>query len=749
MGIIVEELECEIRRKDEEIDFWKGEVDYWMSKHAELENRYVNQNVDEFRPNELKEELEDYRTKYDALYGELERKNMEFDVIEGKLKDLSGTRVATETELSKYKMMCDKLNDWKEEFQKRCEENEKQADLGMNNELDMEKKLEGYETKYHELCVRFTVEKVRGTCLDNEIKENRKMCVQMNKQIASLEEDIKAIREEGEICFELNRKKCDELERERRRVADENEVLKAKFSELESQTALWLKELEGSGKHHGLSWELEGKEVECEWYKNPLKNLTLIKHFYDTELDGFKTAFSGMKEKFMGLEEDRKVMAKSEMRSQERTTHLEEIIVEMEKKLEMQDLKLEDENSTQRCLDCHDYGEREWDIDTNKRPCSEMDGVIDDAHVVASLTIEDKMLNNTEEIHLFEQDSLNPAGISEIDDNNDERTISPKSFCCTGGKRSLNVPTGNTTEGYFKRSFSDQRCDQERGSICEEDDIPLSSAAKRRRFSKIVTSDTEEDGTTPLGEPQEKKLEELLVIPKTKYSPVNLCAGDVSLSSGGQNVEEFIPLSQQGQGSLTECDENKNQADGSLVEEFTSSNNLEMSGSSQVTVGNLNAQNDQDKVSEREVGVSLSGLFVNGSESFDGGDSSSDSEDTLDNELDIGQVVAMMRRKTNKELKWKNEADVLSSFERHPVLCMKAVCALHRQKTDEGKSIMGPFSKFAVHRYIFHKLVIFINFPSLLLNNIRNSDVFLTPHNCSLSINYQYSYPLMFILISH
>lgn len=710
MGIIVEELECEIRRKDEEIDFWKGEVDYWISKHSELENRYVNQNIDEFRSNEFNEELEDYRTKYDALYGELERKNMEFDVIEGKLTDLTVTRVATETELRKYKMMCDKLSDWKEEFQKRCEENEKQADLGLNNELDVENKLEGYETKYNELSVRFNVEKVRGTCLDNEIKENRRMCVQMNKQIASLEENIKAIRKEGEKCFELNRKKFEEVERERRRVTDENELLKAKFSELESQTALWLKELEGSGKHHGLSWELEGKEVECEWYKNPLKNLTLIKDVYDTELDGFKTAFSGLKEKFMGLEEDGKVMSRSEMKAQERAAHLEEVIAKMEKKLEMQDLKLEDEISTQRCLDSHDDGERECgqtgspdkvsygdtgDNNTNKRPCSEMDGVIDDTHVVASSKIEDKMLNNTEDIHMFEQDSLNPAGIFEIGDNNDERKTSPKSFFRTGGKRSLNVPTGNTTERHFKRSFSDQRC-EEHGSSYEEDNIPLSSAAKRRRFSTEVTSDTEEDDTTPLGEFQEKKLEELLVIPKTKHSPVNLCAGDVSLSSRGQNIEEFVPLSQQGQVSLTECDQKKSQADSTLIEKFISSNNLEMSGSSQVTVGNLNSQNDREKVSGHEVGVSLSGLFVNGSETCDSGDSSTDSEDALDNELDIGEVVAMIRRNTNKELKWQNEADVLSSFKKHPVLCMKAVCAL-QQKTDEGKSIMGPFSKFAAH----------------------------------------------------
>ncbi|MCL7026517.1 hypothetical protein MKW94_013053, partial [Papaver nudicaule] len=652
MGIMVEDIEFEIRRKDEEIGFWKREMDYWKSKHSELEYRFVNQSVDEFSPNELKEEFEDYRTKYDALYEEVERKEMEFAVIEGKLKDLTVTSAATENKLTKYKMTCDKLNNWKEEFEKRCQENEKQADSGLDNELDLEKKLEGYEAKYDDLCVRFTVEKVRGTCLDDEIKENRRLWVQMNKRIASLEEDIKTIREEGEKCFELNRRKFKELEREKRRVEDENEVFKANFRELETQTALWLKELQGSG-----SLELKGKEVECEWYKNPLKNLTLIKDVYDAELDGFKLAFTGLKEKFMGLEEHQKVTSKSEMRAQERTAHLEGVIAKMERKLEMQDMKLEDEIPSQICLDSHDYGERGCaqtgspdkvsygdigDNDTDKRPCCEMDGVIDDdAHVVDSLTIEDKMLNNTEDLHLFEQ------GIFEIGDKNDESKTSPKSLCRTGGKRRLNAPTGNTTERCSQRSSSDQRCEKH-GSSCEEDDIPVSCAAKRRRFSTIVASDTEEDDTTPLGGLQEKKLEELLVIPNPKHSPVNLCAGDVSLSSGGQNVEEIIPPSQQGQVSLMACDEKKS-------------------------------------------------LAVNESESFDSGDSSSDSEDALDHELGSRQVVAMMTRNTNKDFKWPNEADMLSSFEKHPVLCMKAVCALHRQKTDEGKSIMGPFSKFAAH----------------------------------------------------
>ncbi|KAI3984691.1 hypothetical protein MKX01_039308 [Papaver californicum] len=398
-----------------------------------------------------------------------------------------------------------------------------------------------------------------------------------------------------------------------------------------------------------------------------------------------------------------------------------------EGELKLRNLGLDEENSTLRCsVGSPDYGERESDQrgshnetscndkrenDIYERLLSERNGGIHEANVAPS-TFKEKMMNNAEKILIFAfQDSNNfssqgnkdahVSGTVEICDNKDEN-ISPRRICHSGGREGLQVSTGNRTERCLKKPLSNQ-IGVVYDSSCEKFNTPLSSAAKgRRRFLKIVTSDGEEDDTTLLGELQEKVLEELTEIPKLKLSPMNLCAWNslnVALSSGGQNVEEFVSPSRQRQVSPRRREEKKSQADETLknVEDILAPNNLEMSVSSaQVKIGNLTSENEEEKVAQEagseSGGDSMGRRFAEG---VDNGDSSSNSEDAVDNELDFGQVIAMMRNNTNKEMEWQNEADMLSSFEKDPVLCMKAVCSLHRLQTDDAKSIKGPFSQFS------------------------------------------------------
>ncbi|RZC86828.1 hypothetical protein C5167_030176 [Papaver somniferum] len=69
-----------------------------------------------------------------------------------------------------------------------------------------------------------------------------------------------------------------------------------------------------------------------------------------------------------------------------------------------------------------------------------------------------------------------------------------------------------------------------------------------------------------------------------------------------------------------------------------------------------------------------------------------ESEDS-DSECSLGalmDMLAMKYRNTNedKEIKWKFEADMVSSFEEEPELCMKAVCSLYRQQICEDKGLL-------------------------------------------------------------
>lgn len=70
MDRIVEYLKCEKRKVEEEVDFWKRKF-------------FVLQSECGFQ----KEQLDDYKMKYDALYVQLQEKKLDAYIVEGKLKD--------------------------------------------------------------------------------------------------------------------------------------------------------------------------------------------------------------------------------------------------------------------------------------------------------------------------------------------------------------------------------------------------------------------------------------------------------------------------------------------------------------------------------------------------------------------------------------------------------------------------------------------------------------------------------------
>ncbi|XP_026433744.1 uncharacterized protein LOC113331222 [Papaver somniferum] len=128
-----------------------------------------------------------------------------------------------------------------------------------------------------------------------------------------------------------------------------------------------------------------------------------------------------------------------------------------------------------------------------------------------------------------------------------------------------------------------------------------------------------------------------------RYSAVNMSCGSPHLSSRGENIEEG-----KGGGYVEE----RPSQHGSL-----SQDHLEMSQKPFVNV-----------------------VSCSGGESF--GESFAEDSDS-----DLMDMMAMKYRNKNKdrEIKWKFEADMLSSFEEDPELCMKAVCALYRQKISEDE----------------------------------------------------------------
>lgn len=65
-----------------------------------------------------------------------------------------------------------------------------------------------------------------------------------------------------------------------------------------------------------------------------------------------------------------------------------------------------------------------------------------------------------------------------------------------------------------------------------------------------------------------------------------------------------------------------------------------------------------------------------------GWDSHSESDPDLE---DLDEILNRMRRQSKNILNWEYEADMLAAFAKDPLLCMRAICALYRQQTNEEK----------------------------------------------------------------
>ncbi|OVA06393.1 hypothetical protein BVC80_8981g31 [Macleaya cordata] len=578
----------------------------------------------------LEEELDVCVTKYHELFAELENKKMEFVAVEDKFRDLEFRKISVDDELKEYKRTCNRLQ---EQIMR----------------LEEDKKV---------ICEREKRAEERSSCLEEEIKkiesDKREKYVQFKTEIR----DSECGKRRAEDEIEVWKKRFRELETRVLRMEGENSTLRCIESHVSGK-----RELEPGALQNEVSYNDEGKKDRNKTSEHQSEN-------------------GGTKEKKLNRNE--KIIASTFVGSNHpsplrgnRDVHAKgpaSINMQCEPLVNFK----EEKNNTP-------LGSKvEFGYSVKKQLDFELEG------------------SAKKKIALLDQGSVRPVsrGIIDISDSEDENEISPKYTCNIGGKEMVHVSTNNTLERSsdnekyltltskkcLKRPCSDQKS-EEYGSGCEED-IPRSSTPKRKRASKIVTSESEseDDDRIPIGRLKMKNLEELNK-EVHKLSPVNLCAGNVTQSSGGQNVEESITPAKRRLISLRQCEEKKSLAD------RTSPNHLEMGGKSQQKAGNPTDENDEENVAEEigsdSEGESLGGFIVNGSDSSDSGDSCSDPEDPEDMGLAFDQVLAMIRRNRDKESKWQFEADMLSSFEEDPELCMKAVCALYRQQTSEEKSMKG------------------------------------------------------------
>ncbi|XP_042505316.1 uncharacterized protein LOC122081950 isoform X2 [Macadamia integrifolia] len=196
---------------------------------------------------------------------------------------------------------------------------------------------------------------------------------------------------------------------------------------------------------------------------------------------------------------------------------------------------------------------------------------------------------------------------------------------------------------------------------------------KHKSICNITSSDSEGDNDEDKIPVRKRKMKKLLDLTHESMGfPVNQCSTASILYSGDGKFKKSFAPSKWPLLPLGQCEERK----GGL--ERISPGHLGRNGSDtdcQIMVG-LAAENAQDHKrgdvgSGTKAADSLYGFMVDGSDCSGREDTSTD------------------RRNRKNKSEWTFEADMLSSFQKDPELCMKAVCALYRQQTFEEKSIKG------------------------------------------------------------
>ncbi|XP_058100246.1 uncharacterized protein LOC131245070 isoform X2 [Magnolia sinica] len=259
---------------------------------------------------------------------------------------------------------------------------------------------------------------------------------------------------------------------------------------------------------------------------------------------------------------------------------------------------------------------------------------------------------------------------------------------CLSGK-ALDNQMERSLQKSSKRKYSDQGSESaalENDSSCKESFTP-SFTTKRKHSSKVITSDdeSEEDDNIPICKRKWKKLAELCdSTEKPSKSPMNQSCAALSFSSGSDCVEESITTPRRHLVPLRQCEETKCGTKRTSVDYLAGQKLSPRTGN--LILGTIETSY---RMPEKTASKNVKEDEVE--------DAESDGEDE-----GLGGFIVRMRR-GKESSKWEYEADMLSSFSKDPVLCMRAVCAIYRRQTSEEKSVQGSsyvknrgFNKFDV-----------------------------------------------------
>lgn len=234
-----------------------------------------------------------------------------------------------------------------------------------------------------------------------------------------------------------------------------------------------------------------------------------------------------------------------------------------------------------------------------------------------------------------------------------------------------------------------------KGAVCNQirkeymdavhDNVPHVSTPKRKRAANVIASDTESDvdDNVPISKLKRLHLQES--IPHV-----------VSMDSVPPKIDDVKGPVTRSRRRLATLRNDEGKVKASISPSNTSKTKYHRGIP---TTDDVEDSESDDAGSDSE-GGSLDGFIVSddtyasdaddtSSESeekpSDGNDAFGLSDDGSDDDTDFGMILSRFQRSKDHKFRWEFEGDMLSDFGKDPELCMKAVCALYRQQSDEEK----------------------------------------------------------------
>ncbi|KAL4557018.1 hypothetical protein LXL04_035188 [Taraxacum kok-saghyz] len=192
--------------------------------------------------------------------------------------------------------------------------------------------------------------------------------------------------------------------------------------------------------------------------------------------------------------------------------------------------------------------------------------------------------------------------------------------------------------------------------ISDEDDMLGFTTPKRKRCSNIITSDDEDNKND------------------FKRNP----SSNVVTSDGETSDDDNAPIC-----TLI----NKEGSSRRPLKRLRKSDDITID---LLKTGNSSSEDEEDDDESLDRFIVDSSESESESESESGSGSGSGGRDSCDDSEDgsdgYKETLDKIRRKKELKTKWELEGDMLADFGKDPELCMRAVCALYRQQTEDEKA---------------------------------------------------------------